>query len=72
MRMPLIEFERLIDESVLKRGLTYFKKGLVIQYEEITVGKYEAVVAGTEDYTTCRITAAPLMQDAMAISSSAW
>jgi hypothetical protein len=49
--MPLIEFERLIDESVLKRGRTYYNKNLVTQCEEIANGKYEAVVAGTEDYT---------------------
>lgn len=51
MRIPLIEFERFIDESVLKRGRAYFNKGLVTRCEEITPGKYEAVVAGTEDYT---------------------
>jgi hypothetical protein len=49
--MPLIEFERFIDESVLKRGRTYFKKGFVTQFEEITDGKHEAIVGGTEDYS---------------------
>ncbi len=51
MRMPLIEFEQLIDESVLERGRTYFKKNFVTLCEEIATGKYEAVVTGTEDYT---------------------
>lgn len=42
--MPLIEFERFMDESVIRRGHTYFEKNLVTQCEEITAGKYEAVV----------------------------
>ena len=29
MEIPLIEFEQVIDEIILKRGLAYFKKGAV-------------------------------------------
>lgn len=50
MRMPLNEIETHTDDSVLSRGLAYFREGLVTQCEEITVGKYEAVVEGTDDY----------------------
>ena len=51
MRIPLNEFEQLIDESILKRGLAYFKGGAVTDFSEISNGEYEAVVSGTEDYT---------------------
>lgn len=51
MEIPLKQFEQYIDEVILKRGLTYFKNGHVGELEEITPGKYEVVVEGTEDYT---------------------
>lgn len=51
MEIPLKQFEQYIDEVILKRGLTYFKNGHVNEPEEITPGKYEVVVEGTEDYT---------------------
>jgi hypothetical protein len=51
MQIPLNEFENYIDETILKRGLQYFKKGQVGEIEEIGAGEYEAVVQGTEDYT---------------------
>ena len=51
MQIPLDQFEQIIDEKMLKRGLTYFKKGLVHEPEEISPNTYEAVVEGTEDYT---------------------
>lgn len=51
MQIPLNQFEQYIDETILKRGLQYFKKGHVHEPEEISPGKYEAIVEGTEDYT---------------------
>lgn len=55
MKIPLQSFEQHIDETILKRGFQYFKKGLVSEPEEIGHGEYEAIVEGTEDYTV-RIT----------------
>jgi SWIM zinc finger len=51
MQIPLGQFEQYIDETILKRGLDYFKQGLVNPIEEISQGKYETTVEGTEDYT---------------------
>ena len=51
MKIPLKEFEQHIDETILKRGFQYFKKGLVNEPEEIGPGEYEAIVDGTEQYT---------------------
>ncbi len=51
MQIPLNEFEQLIDESILKRGLAYFKGGAITDFSEISNGEYEAIVSGTEDYT---------------------
>ncbi len=35
----------------MERGFSYFKKGYVHEPDEISTGKYEAIVEGTEDYT---------------------
>lgn len=51
MKIPLNEFEQYIDETILKRGLQYFKKGLVNEPEEVGPGEYEALVYGTDLYT---------------------
>lgn len=51
MNIPFNQFEQYIDETILKRGLSYFKNGHVSEPEEITVGVYETIVAGSEDYT---------------------
>lgn len=51
MQIPLNQFEQYIDETILKRGLQYFKKGHVHEPEEISPGVFEAIVEGTEDYT---------------------
>ena len=51
MQIPLDQFEHIIDEKILQRGLTYFKKGHVHELEEISPNTYEAIVEGTEDYT---------------------
>jgi len=37
MQIPLEQFEQYIDETILKRGLSYFKKGRVSQVEEISL-----------------------------------
>jgi hypothetical protein len=51
MKIPLNEFEQIIDERILKRGLSYFKGGAITDFSEISTGEYEAIVSGTEDYT---------------------
>jgi len=51
MKIPLAEFELHIDETILNRGLQYYKKGLVNEPEEVAPGEYEAIVEGTEPYT---------------------
>lgn len=51
MIIPLNEFEQIIDETILKRGLSYFKNGYVTEFSEISEGEYEANVSGTEEYT---------------------
>ena len=51
MNIPLNEFEQLIDERILKRGLSYFKGGAITDFSEISNGEYEAIVSGTEEYT---------------------
>ena len=50
MQIPLKQFEQIIDEAILKRGLAYFKKGAVSDLTEISVGEYEAIGSGTEEY----------------------
>jgi uncharacterized Zn finger protein len=51
MHIPLRHFEDFIDETILRRGLSYYKNGQVHEPEEIRTGEYEAIVEGTEDYT---------------------
>jgi hypothetical protein len=51
MKIPLNEFEQVIDETILKRGLAYFKGGAITDFSEISNGEYEAIVSGTEEYT---------------------
>ncbi len=51
MKIPLNEFEQLIDERILKRGLSYFKGGAITDFSEVSNGEYEAIVSGTEEYT---------------------
>ncbi|TVZ26470.1 SWIM zinc finger protein [Gillisia sp. Hel_I_86] len=50
MQIPLTEFEQLIDEKILKRGISYFKAGAITDFLEISAGEYEAVVSGTNEY----------------------
>lgn len=51
MKILLNEFEHQIDETILKRGLDYFKKGCVTDVEELGGGNYEITVEGSETYT---------------------
>ena len=50
MEIPLSHFEEYIDEPILKRGLSYFKKGFVHEPAEIRPGDFEAVVEESEEY----------------------
>jgi len=50
MQIPLNNFEKYINETILDRGLTYFKNGHITSLEELSPGEFEAVVEGTEDY----------------------
>lgn len=51
MRIPLSEFEQLIEESILQRGWAYYKAGAIIDFLETSNGEYEALVLGAEEYT---------------------
>ncbi len=51
MQIPLQQFENYIDETILKRGLSYFRKGAVNEVEELSPGQFEAIVSGSDDYT---------------------
>lgn len=50
MEINLDEFEQVINETILKRGLSYFKKGFVEELTETAPNEYETTVAGSEDY----------------------
>lgn len=41
MQIPLNEFEQIIDETILKRGLAYFNSGAITDFSEISTGVYE-------------------------------
>ena len=48
MQIPLNQFEQYIGETILKRGLQYFKNGYVHEPEEISPGEYETYYAKIE------------------------
>ena len=50
MNIPLNQFEQHISETILKRGLSYYKSGAVESVDEISVGEYFAIVSGSEHY----------------------
>lgn len=50
MEIPLSGFEQFIEPKILKRGLSYFKEGLVNEPSEMSPGVYEFIVEGSEDY----------------------
>lgn len=51
MNISLGNFEHQIEEKILKRGFDYFKKGCVIDVDEVGGGNYEITVEGSETYT---------------------
>jgi len=51
MQIPLQQFESYIDEPILERGLSYFRKGAVKDVEEVSRGQFEAIVSGSMNYT---------------------
>lgn len=51
MNLTLENFEQQVDQTILKRGLDYFKKGYVTEVEDLGGGDYEATVEGSEIYT---------------------
>lgn len=51
MKIPINEFELHFEETILKRGLAYFKKGAVSEVIETDRGIFEASVMGTDCYT---------------------
>ena len=50
MNIPLNQFEQVIDDVIIKRGLTYYRKGLVEEPQELSPGLFEAFVEGNELY----------------------
>jgi len=50
MKIPINQFEQYINETILARGLSYFRKGIVNEPEEIAPGTYEAIVEGSDNY----------------------
>lgn len=50
MPFPFHQFELYIDETILKRGLSYFKNGSVENVEEVSHNRFEAIVQGTDAY----------------------
>ncbi len=51
MNIPLNQFEQIIDETILKRGLSYVKNGAIADFTENSTGEYEATIEGTDEYT---------------------
>ncbi|MDR2122264.1 MAG: hypothetical protein LBP34_03975 [Flavobacteriaceae bacterium] len=51
MKISLSEFEHQINETILKRGFNYYKRGHVTDVEELDDGEYEITVEGSEIYT---------------------
>jgi len=50
MPINLSTFEQQVEETILKRGLTYFESGAVGEVEQIAHGEFEAEVEGSETY----------------------
>ncbi len=50
MNIPLNQFEQHISETILKRGLSYYKSGAVESLDEVSAGEYFAIVSGSEHY----------------------
>jgi len=63
MKIPLNNFEQLIDPTILKRGLTYFKKGQVLQEGEGSAGELFFIVQGTADYEVSLVVNREVIED---------
>lgn len=50
MALSLDNFEQQIDETILERGLDYFRRGCVTDMEDLGGGDYEATVEGSDTY----------------------
>ena len=50
MNIPLNQFEQHIGETILKRGLSYYKSGAIESVDETAIGEYFAIVSGSEHY----------------------
>lgn len=50
MALSLDNFEQQIDETILERGLNYFRRGCVTDMEDLGGGDYEATVEGSDTY----------------------
>ncbi len=50
MKIPIDQFELHVDEKILQRGLSYFKKDTVQDVSRTSDGKLQARVVGTDDY----------------------
>ncbi len=51
MNIPLAEFEQIINDTILQRGLAYYKNGYVTEITELSPGEYEAIVLGRNTYS---------------------
>ena len=50
MIIPIHQFEQNINETILKRGLSYFKNGLVQDVVKVSQKQYKGFVSGTSNY----------------------
>ncbi len=48
--MTLHTFEQKLTDGQLAKGLDYFENGCISELEEWEAGKWNAIVAGSEDY----------------------
>lgn len=51
MKISLNLFERIVNDTILKRGLSYYRNGLVTDVAKISDLDYEASVLGAEKYS---------------------
>lgn len=51
MRIPLNQFERIVNDIILKKGLHYYRNGCVTDVAQLPDFNFEASVIGTEKYT---------------------
>lgn len=50
MRIPLNQFERIVNDTILKRGLNYYRNRRVTDVSKLSDIGYQASVTGTEKY----------------------